>query len=49
VTPSPGNHGRDLIHFLAASGIWPDRVCERQQNLEEIFLSLTGNHDGAAN
>lgn len=49
VTPSPGSHGRDLIQFLAASRIWPDRVRERQQNLEEIFLSLTGNHDGAVN
>jgi len=46
VTPSPGGRGRDLIRFLAASGIWPDRVRERHQSLEQIFLSLTGNHTG---
>ena len=49
VTPSPAGRGRDLVQFLAGSGIWPDRVRERQQNLEEIFLSLTGNHNGAVN
>jgi ABC-2 type transport system ATP-binding protein len=49
VTGSPSGRGRDLMQFLAASGHWPDRVRERQQNLEEIFLSLTGNHNGAVN
>jgi ABC-2 type transport system ATP-binding protein len=42
VTASPTGHGRDLTRFLAQSGFWPDVVAERQQNLEEIFLSLTG-------
>ncbi|MGH7776760.1 MAG: ABC transporter ATP-binding protein [Candidatus Dormibacterales bacterium] len=42
VTPSPTGRGRDLIHFLAAGGLWPDSVAPRQQGLEEIFLSLTG-------
>src|SRR5215471_114125 len=49
VTPAPAGRGRDLVQFLGGSGIWPDRVRERQQNLEEIFLSLTGNHNGAVN
>jgi ABC-2 type transport system ATP-binding protein len=43
VTPSPSGNGRDLTRFLAQSGFWPDVVTERQQNLEEIFLSLTGS------
>jgi ABC-2 type transport system ATP-binding protein len=42
ITPSPSGKGRDLIRFLAQAGHWPDTVAPRQQNLEEIFLSLTG-------
>jgi len=49
VTPSPSGRGRELMQFLAAAGHWPDVVRERQQSLEEIFLSLTGSHNGAAN
>jgi len=49
VTPSPSGRGRELMQFLAAAGYWPDVVRERQQSLEEIFLSLTGSHNGAAN
>jgi ABC-2 type transport system ATP-binding protein len=49
VSSSPTGEGRDLVRALAAEGIWPDVVRERQQNLEEIFLSLTGSHNGAAN
>jgi ABC-2 type transport system ATP-binding protein len=49
VTASPTGRGRDLMRFLAAADLWPDVVRERQQSLEEIFLSLTGNHHGAAN
>jgi ABC-2 type transport system ATP-binding protein len=48
VTASPTGQGRDLMRFLAAADLWPDVVRERQQSLEEIFLSLTGNHNGAA-
>ena len=29
------------IGFLAAAGVWPDRVVERQRDLEDIFLDLT--------
>ena len=48
VTPSPTGEGRDLMRALAGEGHWPDVVRERQRNLEEIFLSLTGSHNGAA-
>jgi ABC-2 type transport system ATP-binding protein len=41
VTMSPSGRGRELMQFLATGGHWPDVVRERQQNLEEIFLSLT--------
>ena len=46
ITRSPSGRGRDLVRFLAERGFWPDRVTERQQNLEEIFLHLTGGADG---
>ena len=46
VTLAPNGHGRELMQFLAAAGHWPDVVRERQQNLEEVFMSLTG---GGAN
>jgi ABC-2 type transport system ATP-binding protein len=42
ITPSPTGRGRDLVRFLVQAGHWPDSVAPRQQNLEEIFLSLTG-------
>src|SRR5215469_6426601 len=42
VTMAPNGRGRELMQFLASGGHWPDVVRERQQNLEEIFLSLTG-------
>ena len=45
VTMAPDGRGRQLMQFLAASGHWPDIVRERQQNLEEIFLSLTGGSE----
>jgi len=42
ITASPSGRGQDLVRFLAQAGYWPDSVAPRQQNLEEIFLSLTG-------
>jgi ABC-2 type transport system ATP-binding protein len=42
ITPSPSGGGRELMQFLSRSDCWPDSVVERQENLEEIFLSLTG-------
>jgi ABC-2 type transport system ATP-binding protein len=42
VCPSPTGRGRDLTRFLAGAGHWPDSIGERHQDLEDIFLSLTG-------
>jgi ABC-2 type transport system ATP-binding protein len=42
VCSSPTGKGRDLTRFLAAAGHWPDAIGERHQDLEDIFLSLTG-------
>src|SRR5207302_4004490 len=42
VCASPTGKGRDLTRFLAAAGYWPDAIGERHQDLEDIFLSLTG-------
>jgi ABC-2 type transport system ATP-binding protein len=42
VTPAPDGRGRNLIKFLVDSGHVPDSVSERQKDLEDIFLSLTG-------
>ena len=43
VTGAPNGRGRELIKFIVESGHWPDSVAPRQQNLEEIFLTLTGD------
>jgi ABC-2 type transport system ATP-binding protein len=42
ITGSPSGEGRELLRFLARAGCWPDVVTERQQTLEDIFLTLTG-------
>ena len=42
ITGSPTGRGRDLLRLLVEAGFWPDEVTQRQQNLEEIFLKLTG-------
>ena len=42
VTPAPEGRGRNLVRFLVEKGFEPDSVSERQQDLEDIFLSLTG-------
>jgi ABC-2 type transport system ATP-binding protein len=43
VTPSPTGAGRDLVRFLVQHEVYPDRVAERTQNLESIFLELTAD------
>jgi ABC-2 type transport system ATP-binding protein len=43
VTTAPEGRGRNLIKFLVENGQTPDSVSERQQDLEDIFLSLTGD------
>ena len=42
VTSPPPGGGRELLQLLAGAERWPDTLTERRQNLEEIFLSLTG-------
>src|SRR3984893_2123737 len=42
ITAAPDGRGRSLITFLVNSGFTPDSVAERQRDLEDIFLSLTG-------
>jgi ABC-2 type transport system ATP-binding protein len=42
ITPAPDSRGRNLIKFLVEGGFAPDSVSERQQDLEDIFLRLTG-------
>jgi ABC-2 type transport system ATP-binding protein len=41
VTRAPEDRGRNLVAFLVEHGHCPDSVCPRQQDLEDIFLSLT--------
>ena len=43
ITRAPDGRGRSLIKFLVESGHAPDSVSERQTDLEDIFLSLTGS------
>lgn len=43
ITRAPQGRGRDLIAFLVQNGHQPDSVGERQRDLENIFLSLTGD------
>jgi ABC-2 type transport system ATP-binding protein len=42
VCASPTGRGRDLTRFLVGAGHWPDAIGERHQDLEDIFLTLTG-------
>jgi ABC-2 type transport system ATP-binding protein len=42
ITRAPEDRGRNLIRFLVENGYSPDSVSERQRDLEDIFLSLTG-------
>jgi ABC-2 type transport system ATP-binding protein len=45
VTRAPEDRGRNLVRFLVNSGHVPDGVAQRQRDLEDIFLSLTGGHE----
>jgi ABC-2 type transport system ATP-binding protein len=42
ITSAPDGRGRNLIAFLVQNGHNPETVSERQRDLEDIFLSLTG-------
>ncbi len=46
ITPAPGNRGRDLNLFLVNAGFAPDTITQATQDLEEVFLRLTGNGSG---
>ena len=46
VCASPTGRGCDLTRFLAGAGYRPDAIGERHQDLEDIFLSLTGATNG---
>ena len=42
ITRAPDDKGRNLIAFLVQNGHTPDTVSARHQDLEDIFLKLTG-------
>ena len=44
ITRAPEDRGRNLIAYLVQNGHAPDSVSERQRDLEDIFLSLTGSN-----
>ena len=46
ISPAPGNRGRDLNIFLVQAGFAPDAITQATQDLEEVFLRLTGNGHG---
>ena len=46
VTPAPDGRGRDLNLFLVQAGFAPDALTQASQDLEQVFLQLTGNGEG---
>ncbi len=46
VTPAPDGRGRDLNLFLVQAGFAPDTLSQASQDLEQVFLQLTGNGEG---
>lgn len=46
ITSAPNNRGRDLNLFLVKAGFAPDGISETTQDLEKIFLELTGSKGG---
>jgi ABC-2 type transport system ATP-binding protein len=46
ITPAPDNRGRELNLFLVNAGFVPDTITQTTQDLEEVFLRLTGNGSG---
>jgi ABC-2 type transport system ATP-binding protein len=46
ITPAPDGHGRDLNLFLVNAGFAPDSLAPQTQDLEQVFLKLTGNGEG---
>src|SRR5215469_1322363 len=46
ITYAPNHRGRDLNLFLVKSGFAPDSLSEATEDLEKIFLELTGSKGG---
>lgn len=46
ITQAPEGHGRDLNLFLVHAGMAPDTIAEHTQDLESVFLRLTGADNG---
>ena len=48
ITPAPEGHGRDLNLFLVHAGFAPETLAPQAQDLEQVFLQLTGSAEGMA-
>ena len=48
ITPAPDGHGRDLNLFLVHAGFAPETLAPQAQDLEQVFLRLTGSAEGTA-
>jgi len=46
ITASPDGRGRTLNAFLSQAGFTPDALGPAEQDLEDVFLQLTGNGQG---
>ncbi|WP_201372174.1 hypothetical protein [Ktedonobacter robiniae] len=46
ITAAPLGRGRELNLFLVHAGFAPDVIVPATQDLEQIFLQLTGNNSG---
>ncbi len=46
ITASPDGRGRTLVSFLVSAGFVPDTLQPATRDLEQVFLSLTGNGSG---
>ncbi|MGH2485046.1 MAG: AAA family ATPase, partial [Ktedonobacterales bacterium] len=47
ITPAPEGHGRDLNLFLVNAGFAPETLAPQAQDLEQVFLRLTGSAEGS--
>src|SRR5689334_7305282 len=48
ITSAPDGHGRDLNLFLVHAGFAPETLAPQAQDLEQVFLQLTGSVEGTA-
>ena len=48
ITSAPDGHGRDLNLFLVHAGFAPETLAPQAQDLEQVFLRLTGSVEGTA-